>query len=235
MSQTNKPLLTYFPTGWEIFKQNFVQLFFINLLLFLPVEILSNLYGPESFSSAKFSLTQFFITFIFVGLVVSILNTIPVVAIIKLVESSKTSKKRDIKKLFNFAFTKWWLLALTRMLWSLVVFPLYLLLIVPGVVATIYLSFTDQIVVIENKKFWQALKLSFKIVKGHWWFVAGATFLLWFPTTLFSSVTYQGAYNILTTLKLYHYFIPHFLGLLVSSYGWVVYTLFYLDFRNTKQ
>lgn len=52
---------------------------------------------------------------------------------------------------------------------SLCLIPLYLLLIIPGVIYTVFWAFALQFVILKNKSGFEAMKASKALAKGHYW------------------------------------------------------------------
>lgn len=64
-------------------------------------------------------------------------------------------------------------LVLTGLLIVAVVMVGYVLLILPGIAAMIYLLFALPAVVNEDLAYWPAMRRSYNLVKGHWWYAFG--------------------------------------------------------------
>lgn len=52
---------------------------------------------------------------------------------------------------------------------ALALIPLYILLIIPGIIFTVYWMFSAYILIGENKGIIESMKESFRLVKGRWW------------------------------------------------------------------
>ena len=68
-------------------------------------------------------------------------------------------------------------LMLTGLLVVIVVAIGYVLLVVPGIAAMIYLLFALPAVVNEDLAYWPAMRRSYHLVKGHWWYAFGCVLL----------------------------------------------------------
>ncbi|MEF8846998.1 MAG: hypothetical protein V5A57_01020 [Candidatus Paceibacterota bacterium] len=72
---------------------------------------------------------------------------------------------------------------LVSMIWvdilrGLAIFVGFLLLVIPGIIFSIWFVFSRYVLVAENKKGTGALKASKKLVEGHWWDVLGRVVFL---------------------------------------------------------
>lgn len=79
------------------------------------------------------------------------------------------SAKESFKEARPFIWPYFWLALLTGvliLLWAL-------LLIIPGVIFSVYYSFAVYVFFFEEKKGMEAIKRSKQLVKGYWWPVAG--------------------------------------------------------------
>lgn len=71
------------------------------------------------------------------------------------------------------AFYKLFSLLLLTALYVLMVLSGTMLLIIPGIILALSLSFSFILVIIENQTVLQNLTLSHRLVWGHWWYTAG--------------------------------------------------------------
>ena len=67
---------------------------------------------------------------------------------------------------------------------GLVTFGATLLLIIPGIILSVYLTLTNFVFVNENKTGASALSRSLGLIKGHWWSVLGRFFVVGFLLSL---------------------------------------------------
>jgi len=93
---------------------------------------------------------------------------------ISLSNKSKLSFSEVFSKTKKYFWKYLWFIIAT----SFLLMILYLLLIVPGIIFTIYWIFASYIFIIENKSVMQSLKKSKQIVRGNWWNVFGYIVLL---------------------------------------------------------
>jgi len=167
-------------TGWEIYKKNFKLFLFIILIIYLPINIILNLVPgtSETFGGvmAYLRLTQ---------ILELVLGIIATMAIAYAVNKIVNHKKPELWESIKSALLVWDKAILTALLAGLILIVLYLLLIIPGIIYSVYYTFALYTVILKDKKYKKALDYSKSIVKGRWWRVFGIIIVV---TLLFSFV-----------------------------------------------
>jgi len=131
------------------------------------------------------------------------------------------NKEKSFKNVFNRSKKYFWKYIGLSLLIYLCLVPLYLLLIIPGIIFSIYWIFAFYVLVRENTGIWESMKRSKIIVKGKWWKVFGYSLLLGL---------------IIVAVSLVSNFIP-FVEMFVNMLVLVPFTIlffknFYLDLRT---
>ncbi len=80
----------------------------------------------------------------------------------------------------------------------LICFPLFFLLIIPGVAAFIYLSFVIQIVTLNKLSVTETFHHSYNLVKNHWWFVFTLSLFSMTASMIILRIT-SAVFNLITT------------------------------------
>ena len=188
-----------FVTGWDAFKKIFKKSIPIILIIGIPAALLAN------FVIAKIDFDHLVeigklkemqvvnienqITNIIDFLIGSIAN----IALIKCAEKAITQRDITWQEALNHGLKKWSALIRTRILGGLITFGMFLLLIVPGIIWSVYYIFTIYVVAITSLSGKKALSYSKKLVKGLWWRALGYFFVIGFaamiPTVLITLVT----------------------------------------------
>jgi len=83
-----------------------------------------------------------------------------------------------LKEIFQEVWKKLWQYILVTILVGFFVMITSFLLIIPGIIVGVYLTFSSYVFVIEEEKGMNALKRSWNLVKGNWWKVFGRITLL---------------------------------------------------------
>lgn len=136
------------------------------------------------------------------------------------------SNKKDLsfKDVFSFAREYFWRYVGVSLLVIICLIPLYILLIIPGIIFTVFWAFSCYIMVNEKTKAWESMKKSKALVKGRWWGVFG--FILLFFIFFFIASLIFGL-------------IP-FIGGVISSLVLTPFLIFffknfYLDLKSNKK
>ncbi|WP_105615122.1 hypothetical protein [Vallitalea okinawensis] len=161
------------------------------LLIFmvgLPVTILQSLISIE-----------FLVYFGFWGNLLStavgLIALMPVVAV-TLLADQRLHGKKEVKffELFNQSFTLWPKIIMTYILTNFLITFGFSLLILPGIILMVYLTFANPITVLRGSYGFEAIRYSFNIVKSQWWKVFLYTLLLNVITIGFSLFVVSGIF-----------------------------------------
>lgn len=227
------PVRTYFNSGWRIFEKNFPLVLLLVILIDIPLEIISFFFGPEAYAAVRNpTLASSILAILFVGISVAILKNISLTGVVLLSQKAGSGEKPTFKSVLSGSLERWWVVSLTNLLAIFVVAALLLLGIIPGIIMFVYFFFNIQAVVIDNKRFAQALEYSKNLIKGHWWLVLEKSFLIWLPITVTIALVTQIVYRVLGYLNIPAYFIPNAVAIMIGYYGWIVYTQFYLAYKE---
>lgn len=166
------PLDKIIVNAWDFFKENFKLILMITLAIYIPLNIVLEFipvrqsaitYGTFSANYKMYTrLAQVLENF------VSIIATMAIAYVVK---SRLENKKVDFNEAMSKAFSKWWIAIVTSFLMGLFLLGLYLLLIIPGIIYSIYWAFTIFAVVLNDKCCKGAMDYSKSIVKGRGWTV----------------------------------------------------------------
>lgn len=108
--------------------------------------------------------------------------------------------------------------------------PLFILLIIPGIIFGIYWTFSLYALVIDKTSISGALKKSHDVVRGRWWKVFGYVILLGLIVVIFSGIT--GA--IFGVFGIAGYFLQTAVVTLTSVFSAVFMNTFYLGLKGSK-
>ena len=79
----------------------------------------------------------------------------------------------DVQSLLTDATPIFWPYLLTYALSRLLLLMGFILLIVPGIILSVFWVFTEAAVILRGKQYMRALDYSYALVQGRWWRVAG--------------------------------------------------------------
>lgn len=147
--------------SWQLYKNNFWLFIFLVAAIYLPIDIL-NFYAPDAV----------------VGLFSFLITPISVMAIAYSVSQLLKSKKVTFQEAMSKALARLpWAIG-TSILGTIFLLGLFLLLIVPGIIYSVYWAFALYAVMLHHEHGRGALAYSKSVVKGRWWKVLGYMFAL---------------------------------------------------------
>jgi hypothetical protein len=194
--------------AWIFYKENFKKLWPLFLLGSIGEMSLNYSYSNSSRISNGASPEISAWIYVVIGLLIifAIFVFWSKIALYKSISDIKNGKVLSVKEWYKSGANLFWGFVLVSILCSLVKFGGFILLIVPGLILSIYLVFSQFEYVNEGKKGFQALLSSWSIVKGRWWETLWALLLLYLflivPTILIIGITIAIAVVICLVLKL---------------------------------
>lgn len=164
-------------TGWSIFWKNIRSILPIFLIVyvpinvglsFVPVDYLIETHGLRGFKMYMkiIQLTEFFI------------GVVATMSLAKLVESLVFGKPITWRQALSHAFSRWGAAIGTGFLGGVIILGMTLLLIVPGIIWSLYYYFFVFVVALRGLSGKEALDYSKGVVKGQWWRVCGYMFVI---------------------------------------------------------
>ncbi len=173
-----------------IYKERFrvfVAMIVISILSYLPLLIISLLYGWLKVG-AESSSVGLNITFSILSLAsLAVLIYVAVRAEVGMYLAIK-HRDKDYKQIFATSKKYFWIyiglslaVAILVLLWSI-------LLIIPGIIMAFYYSLASYFLLFEDKKIGESIKASKKLIKGYWWPVVGRLLFVSLLITLVSLV-----------------------------------------------
>lgn len=205
--------------AWQKFKTNFRPILLITLIIYVPINIVLLFFSEASFK-----------TYLdIMRLLEGVFGAASAMAIIYLIGSGQ---EKEAMGALKKSFSRLTAAIGTNILLTVFLIGLLLLLIVPGIIYSIYWLFTLYAVVLRDKAGKPALDYSKDLVKGRWWTVA------WYNFAISAAAVLVGL-----TIGFFFAFLPdHYLvslamnttGDVAASYFVVVWTVFFLNFEKTK-
>lgn len=159
-------------TGWREFSDNFPSILVIFLLAYAPINI--GLYFiPLEEILDGYTLADFDAFLIIFTLCEFLFGLLAATALACLIESSVKGEPVTWRKAIRSALARWPSSVGTAILGGAIVFCLSLLLIIPGVVWSVYYLFAVYAVALRGRGGKNALDYSKWMVLGQWWRVLG--------------------------------------------------------------
>ena len=199
--ENKQPLISIkdlFKDSFEIYKQKFwifIKLASINivtLLAFIPFVLLfyfSLFYSPIN-NIYLYALSFIYLTiYIIVSIIISFLVQIAFIFIAK-ERNSSINMQQSLLKAWSIANSFVWISFLV----GLCVLGGFILFIIPGIIFATYFSFSNYILVSENKKGKLALIESKRLVKGNWWQIFGRLLTVGIFAAIISWIPFLGSF-----------------------------------------
>jgi len=218
--------------AWIYFKENFYLIAIVTVIIYIPINIILSLFPVETIISGQDTLKEIKIyarvSQILEGLI-GIIATMAIAYAIKLrIDEKEITAEGALKK----SLSKWPAVVGTNILLGIFIFGLFLLLIIPGVIYSVYWMFTPYVVMLCNKSGKAALDHSKEIIKGRWWKVLGYSFV-------FGILTFLVVIGINIPLSIVpDVFVLNIISDTITSvflsYFVVVTTIFFINFDNNR-
>lgn len=152
-------------------------------------------------------------------------------AVIQAVGEAALGRGPEIGECLRTAFERFLPLLGTSILWFLVVLVGFILLVIPGLYATVAFLLAFEVVVLERRGGWQALKRSHELMKGSMWRGLGIMVLASVIGGLVQNVLILAAGFIPFASPI----VSAFASALVMAYTTAVLVLLYFDRRCRKE
>jgi len=159
--------------GWLIYSQQFKAIVMITLIVYIPINII--LYMVAGYMN-RF---QDFMNVI--KILEGLFGVIAMMGIAVIVDQAiQNNDNLPISwgAALSKAFSRWGSCLTTSILGGIIILGLTFLLIIPGVIWSIYYIFIIQIVALRELGGKTALNYSKSLVKGRWWKIFGIVFVL---------------------------------------------------------
>lgn len=153
--------------GWRQYRRHFTGILFITLIVYIPINLalasVSLEPGAEGYGGREFriysklvQLTEFFV------------GVLATMAMAKLIESSLQGQPITWQASLRHALSRWPACLGSTLLAGLIVVGLLFLLIIPGIIWSVYYVFVVYAVALRGLSGKKALDYSKRLVKGHW-------------------------------------------------------------------
>lgn len=155
-----------FKGSWAILQNN-LMLFVGILLVPIVVSVIVQLFAPSQATGVID--TMEWTVYVGLMLISAVINILMAIALILAIDNGSLTVKsayRESMKMF------WSYLGLT-IVSSVILFVGFLLLIIPGIILSIWLAFSTFILVLERAGIKESLVRSREYVRGRWWAVFG--------------------------------------------------------------
>jgi len=205
--------------GWRLYRTNFRNILLVILCVYVPIDSIltflsAHLRSQQTYNNAS-------------QLLESLVGILATIGIASIVENSIRGQSTTWRDSMGHAFSRWGSAIGTNLLGGLIVSGLMLLLIIPGIIWSVYYSFVICVVALRNMGGKTALDYSKNLVKGHWWRVLGTVSLILIIQVVVSLVI--GLSFALISDNLFLGFIASMLGEIVRALFTVMIIVFFLN------
>lgn len=164
-------------------------------------------------------------------LVLSLFSILLTVCVVYSLNAGTKKKTVGFNSAFNGGIKFYGKALLLEILLLVFLIPLYLLLIIPGIIFQVYWTFALYILVAENGSIMGSIKRSYDIVKGRWWKVAGYLLLFYVIVGVFGSVA-SGVFSLLGIVGI---FLDTAVMTVISIFGLIFINTFYLSLAKPNK
>jgi hypothetical protein len=243
-------------SAWKIFRDNPLNIIAIMLLISIPVYIVnyvanqalapSWMTDPATssdefaslFSENMGSVITSFLLLGAVAIAMSFVSLLSSMALAFYVKSCVDGKKIDLSAAYSKAFGRWPAAIYTNIVEAVFLLVLFLLIIIPGLVYSIYWTFAIYAVALSGKSGKEALNYSKTIVKNRWWTVLGYILVFGLIGLVLSIpvIIVMGVLRWALTDQISSYAIDFGSSILYTAIGSflaVIQVVFYLNYEST--
>lgn len=214
--------------SWNIFKEHLFTILMVTLIIYIPINILLSLI-PFDTSDSYHSLSLYMRVSQVLELLFGVLATM---GIAFLVENHMQGRTLDAWNVLKKAVNRWASAVGTKIIAGIIIMGLSLLLIVPGLIWSVYYIFVTFVVALRMKSGSEALKYSKSLVVGRWWKVFGYTIV--FGVVTIGVATIFGVIIGLFLDNLIVDFILSVITDIMGSFYIVAQAVFFLNLEYTR-
>jgi len=217
-----------FSKTFEILRNNAKYFLLISLIIYLPLNIILE-YFWQYLLSEDFTLKELSNYTRLAGFLENIIWVVAEIFIIFLVKSYIDKDLKTFKEYFNESLSLWGKWVLANIHYSIFVWFLLILLIIPWILFAVYWIFFLQILVLKWKDF-DYLKHSKELVKWNWWNVFFNIFILYLILFIIAFIlgSIQGYYYI----YLDNIYVDILVGTFIDYANIFIYIFITLKFLN---
>lgn len=215
--------------SWNIFTKNYTHFFTIVFVIFFPAYLIVNYFfpRPEMFTmdpSGDMSFIWGMLIELFAGLIATL-------AVIFSVDDAYHNRPMVTSRAFTNTFERLLPALLTAIMAYMIILAGFVL-IIPGIIALIFLTFFLQAVALRDVWSMDALRYSYYLVRNRFWKVLGYSIVFGLMSMLTGGTItlladYIAANEVITS-------VFYTLSSLVSAFFFIVFAVFFMNMDDTK-
>ncbi len=224
--------------SWRLFRGNLWLFFIISFVVYIPVNAILTFSNADAMIDQGLRGIRMYMRVI--QLLEFLIGTIATMAVAYLVKKRLDNKKISSWTALKEAMFKWPAAIFTSIVAGISLIFLFLLLIVPGVIYSVYWLFILYVIILKDKSFFDAMSYSKSVVKGRWWRTLGYAFvfgLLALVVSFLLGLVFGGFSFFLPAgifMDLFDVVFGTFVDFLIT-YFTVVFVVFFLNLDATKK
>ncbi len=158
--------------GWQHFMENWKTILIVFLIVYVPINIFLSFFSVDRMVQHHGASGANMYVHL-ANLMQLLFGVIATLSIANIINASVNGTPITAKEAFGLAFKRWGASVWTSILVGIILFLLFLLLIIPGIIWSVYYTFFLFVVALREGSGMEALGYSKKLVKGQWWRVFG--------------------------------------------------------------
>jgi hypothetical protein len=163
--------------GWEQYRKHFGSILPIFLIVYIPINIGLS-FVPVDYLIEEHGLRGVKMYMNLIQLTEFLIGVLATMSLARLIEASFLGQPITWPQALRHSLSRWGASIGTGLLAGLIILGMCLLLIVPGIIWSLYYSLFVYVVALRGLSGKKALDYSKAIVKGQWWRVFGYLFVI---------------------------------------------------------
>jgi hypothetical protein len=220
-----------FNDAWAIFAKGWVKYLYLWLITIGVIFLLGFIIGFAGVILAALKLGMLILVGVLILIPIAVVLAATYgLAVYKLVYNVAEDNGEGVKKALGYGFRHILSYIGVMIVLGLIIIGGYILLIIPGIIFTVFLSMVIPVYILEEKHGLGAISRSWNLVKGHFWAVFGRLILVLLISMVISAIQnmFSGNSQLLVSLIM---LAPTF----ILSYFTLGYTyLIYKDLSSNK-
>ncbi len=160
-------------SSWSIFNDRFSTIGVITLLIYIPINIVLAFVSIDTLVEREGLFRGFKLYLQIARLLEGLIGVLATMAIAYVVERLLAGEKIEYSPAMKKSLSRWKSVIWTGIVAGAIILGFTLLLIVPGIIWSVYYLFFIMVVALRDKRGKAALDYSKSLVKGKWWRVVG--------------------------------------------------------------
>lgn len=180
------PILILVRLTFELLLRNIKKISLVVILFNLPLNAHQVLFKLD-----EMWVVQNYLLAVFYNLLTGVIMLLPLIAMTVIIDADIRDQDMKLPDAVKIAFQKFGKVIKTNILMFIIICGLFLLLIIPGVIWSVYYIFVLYIVVLRNRELKNALNYSKLLVRGSWWKVFFINIIIIAISAIFQRYTNQ--------------------------------------------